>query len=114
ASRTERATRAAGQRAPRARRRLGARARAAGAEEALALHLSEHQELEQRLLRVQAVLRLVPDDALRAVDHLRGDFLAAVRRQAVHEDRLLPRRAHHLGSDLPIAERAPALLVFGL
>ena len=39
---------------------------------------------EQRLLGVQPVLGLVPDDALRAVDDLGGDLLAAVGRQAVH------------------------------
>src|SRR5687767_13948456 len=88
--------------------------RSAGAEEALALPLYEDQELEQRLLRMQAVLRLVPDGALRPVDDLGGDFLAAMRRQAVHEERVLFRRAHHLRVDLPVAKRPPALLVLGL
>jgi len=37
-------------------------------------------------LRVQAVFRLVEHHRLRPVDHLVGDFLAAVGRQAVHED----------------------------
>ena len=55
--------------------------------------LPEDQEFQQRLLRVQAVLGLVPHYALRAVDHLGGDFLAAVRRQAVHEERVALRRA---------------------
>ena len=46
------------------------------------------QPHQQRLLRVQAVLRLVPDHALRAVEHLVGDLLAAVRGQAVQHDRV--------------------------
>ena len=44
---------------------------------------------ENALLRVQAVLGLVEDDGLRTVDHFVGDFLAAVGRQAMHEDRIL-------------------------
>ena len=44
-------------------------------------------QTQQRLLRVQPVLRLVPDDALRPVDDLGGDLLAAVGRQAVQHDR---------------------------
>jgi hypothetical protein len=35
---------------------------------------------------MQAVLRLVEHHRLRPVDHLVGDFLAAMGRQAVHED----------------------------
>ena len=45
----------------------------------------EHQELHERLLHVQAVFRLIPDDALRPVDHFGGHFFAAVRRQTVQE-----------------------------
>ena len=41
---------------------------------------------QQRLLGVQPVLGLVPDDALRAVDDLGRDLLAPVRRQAVQDD----------------------------
>src|SRR5882672_6047569 len=78
------------------------------------MHLSQKQVLEQRLLRVQAVLRLVPHHALRAVDHLGRHLFAAMRRQAVHEESVLLRRAHHVGVDLPVVERAPALLVLGL
>src|SRR4051812_25623237 len=67
-------------------------------------HFSEHQELEKRLLRVQPVLGLLPHYALRAIDHLGRDLLAAVRRQAVHEERIAFRRLHHLPVDLPILE----------
>ena len=45
------------------------------------------QQLEQRLLGVPAVLRLVPDALPVAVEHRLGDLLARVRRQAVQRDR---------------------------
>ena len=53
------------------------------------------QPHQQRLLRVQPVLGLVPHRAVRAVDHLVGDLVAAVRRKAVQHNgiRLSPRRA---------------------
>jgi hypothetical protein len=59
---------------------------------------AQEQVLHQRLLRVHAVFGLVPDHALRAVDDRRRDFLAAMRRQAVHEQRLGTRDTHHLAS----------------
>ena len=37
----------------------------------------------------QPVLRLVPDDALGTVDHVGGDLLAAVGRQAVQHDHVV-------------------------
>ena len=43
---------------------------------------------EQGLLRVHAVLGLIENRALRAVDHAGRDFLAAMRGEAVHEDRV--------------------------
>ncbi len=46
---------------------------------------------QDALLHVHAVGGLLDDDALRAVDHLVGHFLAAVGRQAVHEDGALLR-----------------------
>ena len=42
---------------------------------------------QQRLLRVEPVLGLVPHRRLRPVDHRVGHFLAAMRGQAVEEDR---------------------------
>src|ERR1035437_1272405 len=54
----------------------------------LAETLSAHHHRENRLLDVQAVLGFVPYDALAAVDHVGGDFLAAVRGKAVQEDRI--------------------------
>ena len=50
------------------------------------------QEHQQRLLRVQPVLRLVPHRRPRTVEHLVGDLPAAVRRQAVQHDRVVGRR----------------------
>ena len=45
------------------------------------------QEQEQRLLGVHAVLGLIPDRRrVRAVDHLVGDLVSPVRRQAVQHD----------------------------
>ena len=46
---------------------------------------------EDALLRMQPVLGLVEDDRLRAVDDLVRDLLAAMGRQAMHEDRVLAR-----------------------
>ena len=52
---------------------------------------------------------LLDDDALRAVDHLVGHFLAAMGRQAVHEERaLLARAAISLRVDLVGGEVACA------
>src|SRR5207237_2629272 len=41
----------------------------------------------QRLLDVEAVLRLGPDDRPRAVEDLGGDLFARMSRQAVHHER---------------------------
>src|SRR5882724_13144098 len=50
---------------------------------------------EDALLRVQAVLGLVPDRRLRAVDDAGRHLLTAVDRQAVHEDGIGLRHRHH-------------------
>src|SRR5215218_6814092 len=55
---------------------------------------------EDALLGVQPVLGLVEHDRARAVHDLVGDLLAAMRRQAMHEDRLLAGGAHQPGVDL--------------
>src|SRR5690606_32003323 len=60
---------------------------------------------QQRLLGVEAVLRLIPHHGGGAVDHLSGDLLAAVGRQAVQEDPA--GELHQLGGDL---ERREGLL----
>src|SRR5205807_4176675 len=49
---------------------------------------SADQQLEQRLLRVQAVLRLVPHRGALAVEDAGGDLLAGVRQKAVERNRL--------------------------
>ena len=55
---------------------------------------------EQTLLRVQSVLSFVEHHRLRAVNDLVGDFLAAVRRQAMHEQRVGLGLRHQAGIDL--------------
>ena len=62
------------------------------------------QERQQRLLRVQPVLGLVEHDARRPVDHRGGDLLAAMGRQAVHDDR---RRRQ------PAARRSRSSIAYG-
>ena len=72
------------------------------------------EEDQDRLLDVAAVLGLVPDHRLRAVDHLGGDLLAAVRGQAVQHDRVrrrpgpaARRRRRTGGSRLAVERRRP-------
>ena len=61
----------------------------------------EQQVLHQRLLHVQPVFCLVPDDRLRPLEHVLGHLFAAVRGQTVHEERIGTRRAHHRRVDAP-------------
>ena len=56
------------------------------------------QELEQRLLGVAAVLGLVPDALALAVEHLGGDLLAGVGREAVQRDRARRRASRSASS----------------
>src|SRR5258708_2128862 len=49
---------------------------------------------EDALLHMQPVFRLVPDDRLRPVADSGGDFLAALRRRAMHEYVVGLRRSH--------------------
>mmetsp|Transcript_51921 Transcript_51921/g.135508 ORF Transcript_51921/g.135508 Transcript_51921/m.135508 type:complete len:207 (+) Transcript_51921:538-1158(+) len=70
---------------------------------------AQDEEREQRLLRVQAVLGLVPHDALGAVDDLCGLLLAAHGREAVHEDGVLGRQVHGLAGHLEGHEGLEAL-----
>ncbi len=55
---------------------------------------------QNAFLRVQAIFGLVEHHRLRAVDHLVGDFVAAMRGQAMHEQRVGFRQRHQLGVDL--------------
>ncbi len=67
-------------------------------------HISE-QHRENRLLRVQPVLGLVEHDGPRAVEDTGGDFLAAVRRQAMHEERVRLGARHQRLVDLIAGKR---------
>ena len=53
------------------------------------LRLRRQQPNQNALLHVHPVGGLRDDHALRAVDHFVGDFFAAMRRQAVQEERVL-------------------------
>src|SRR5512145_30649 len=73
------------------------------------------EELEDdRLLRVQPVLRLVERDRPRAVEHGVGDLLPAVRGQAVHDEGGRFGEAEHRLVELVAAERLEPLLALRL
>ena len=63
---------------------------------------------------MKPVLGLVEDDGLRAVHHLVGDFLAAMGRQAMHEDRVLRGGAHELRIHLIWRENGAAEVFVGV
>src|SRR5208282_3216310 len=73
-----------------------------------------YQPDHHRLLRMQPILGLIKHDGARSVDHLDGDFLAAMRRQAMHYDRALARILQQRVVDLEPLEVAPALRRFFL
>src|ERR1700733_6100915 len=58
------------------------------------------QQRQNGFLHVQTVLRLVEDDRALRVDHPVGDLLAAMRRQAVHDNRLRRRLSQQFIVDL--------------
>src|SRR5829696_6974515 len=73
------------------------------------------QQCEQRLLRVQAVLRLIEDDRGRRVDHLVGHLVAAMSWEAMHKNCLFGRarhqlRVHLVGPEKGIPSRGFALV----
>src|SRR5215831_2144418 len=78
------------------------------------VNASADQVLQQGLLRVQPVFGFVPHDALGPIDNFRRNFLAAMRWQAVHEQRAGFRLPHHRRVDHPVREIALPVLVFGL
>ena len=59
---------------------------------------------EQRHLHPHAVLGLVEDDGLRAVDHRIGDLLTTVRREAMHHPRASRRACQESVVDLQASE----------
>ena len=66
---------------------------------------SRDDEREQRLLRVEAVLGLVPGGGLRAVEHLLRDLLAVVGGQAVEDDGVVGRACDERVVDREAGER---------
>src|SRR5204862_487030 len=68
----------------------------------LAIDAPANEILQQRLLRMHAIFRLVPHNALRPIDDLGGNFFAAMRGQAMHEQCVRPRLRHHFGVDHPV------------
>ena len=72
-------------------RRLAASQQRVAAERGDDAHLLPplDQRVDQRLLGREPVRGLLEDDRARPVDHLRGDLLAAVGWQAVHEQRVV-------------------------
>src|SRR3569833_1107322 len=73
------------------------------------------QQFQQCLLRMQAIFRLVPHHALRALDDLVAHLFAAVRGEAVHEQSVGFGLAHDVCRDLIRREgESPRLLFFFL
>src|SRR5690348_6841711 len=68
------------------------------------------EQLEQRLLSMAPVLRLVPDALARAVEDLLGDLLARVRGQAVQSDGVRRRAVQQRVVDAVAVERGAALV----
>src|SRR2546426_507834 len=66
---------------------------------------------KDRLLRVQTVFRLIKDNRLGPIDYLVRDLQTAMRRQAVHDDRVLLRVVKELRVDLVRLEHLLALLL---
>src|SRR5262249_61139163 len=71
------------------------------------------QPLQQRLLRVQPVARLLEDRTAVAVEHVAGDLLAAVGRQAVQDAGVRRRLRQQRGVDLVAGEPLSALVALG-
>src|SRR2546430_5582243 len=59
---------------------------------------------QDRILRMQTVLRLIEDNGLGPVDHLVGDLESSMGRKAMHHDRILLRVIDEGGVDLVQAE----------
>src|SRR5580765_839757 len=72
----------------------------------LALHQFEHDGF----LRMQPVLCLLKYQRPRRVDDLVGDFIAAMRGQAMQEDRVMLRPPEQTGVNLIWKKDVPALL----
>src|ERR1039458_2922671 len=73
-----------------------------------------HQQLQERLLRVPAILGLVPDPLAGAVEELGGDLLAGVRGEIVHRKRAGGGEVEQRIVEEVAGERGAALLGSGL
>ena len=68
---------------------------------------------QNALLHVQAIFGLVEHHRLRTVDHLVGDFVAAMGGEAVHEQRVRFCKRHQPGVDLVRFQEIVAVLAVG-
>src|SRR5438105_2172770 len=76
--------------------------------------LPDH-ERHKRFLGMEAVLRLVPDGALRAIENVLGDLLAVMGGQTMEDDRVAARVGYERRIDAEAAEIAePTLAVLFL
>ena len=65
---------------------------------------------KQTLLGVQPVLGFIENHRLRSIDDLVGNFLSAVRGQAMHEQRIGLGLGHQAGIDLVALENVVTVL----
>ena len=73
-----------------------------------------HQFYENCLLRVQAIFSLLEDNRVRAIGHIIGNLIAAMRGQAMHDDHVVFGSAYKLRVDLKGAQQlyAPISIIF--
>src|SRR3990170_5716300 len=77
----------------------------------LSISQQRHQD---RLLKMETVLRLVIHDRARSIQHLVGDLFATVRRQTVHDEHIRLGPMDERRIDLEPVEVPPALRPLGL
>src|SRR3954467_7101692 len=69
-----------------------------------------HHERHKRLLRMQAILSLVPDGRTAPVEDFFGDLFAVMGRQTMQHDRLVARSGDEVGVDAVAREVSQPLL----
>src|ERR1700686_4640129 len=70
---------------------------------------SAQQPKQDGLLNMQAIFRLLENDRPRRIDDRRGDFIATMRRQESHEDRVVSGVLEQALVDLIRSEHLSAL-----